>query len=179
MTVSAASALASFEEAIGGRLPADYRRFLLAGLAPGRRGEFAAPAGWPGGDPIGLRSFYLLSGGEDRGLELATFTTYAGRIPDVAVPVAATTCGNVLILGYDGLDAGRLWLCDRTHASLRGRLKSMQADLAASGMGGALDSDAVLYYWERLFAQERTWRLGFADTYEVSENFGQLWASVR
>ncbi len=83
-------------------------------------------------------------------------------------------CGNLLILGYDGLDAGRLWLSDRRRTSLRDRLDSMRAALAEQGIHEPLDDDAVVYYWERLFAGERTWRLGFADVYPVERSVAEL-----
>jgi hypothetical protein len=169
-TAAAERAVREFEEAIGGRLPADYRVFLLRG----------ATSAWPGtivcadGTELTVRRFLPLDE-----LPRATFETWSGRIPDVAVPIATTAGRDVLILGYDGFDAGNVWLCDRSRPRTAALMEQMRADLRARGLDEPLDDDGVVWYWERLSRDACPWRIGFADTWLVAPSFTQMLAAIR
>lgn len=159
--------LARLEDDLGSRLPEALRRYLLAG-APARWEALSAPSSWPYGRAVEVTRVYGLAGGA---LRRATFRTFAGRIPDVAVPLARTACGNVVAVGYDGFDAGRVWLCDRGRSSMRTAVVRMRRELEAGGLDDPLDDDGVVWYWERLYPDRRTWRLGFADVHELATPF--------
>ena len=146
--------IGALEQRLGARLPAGF-----AACVPPEQ-PLPAPEGWPHGDEIDVVRVFRPSE-----LERLTFSAYAGRIPDVAVPLARTACGNLVVVGFDGFDAGRVWLCDRSRTATAPALPRMRAALRARGLDDELDADGVVWYWERLFPAERPWRLGFADVY--------------
>jgi hypothetical protein len=164
--------LRRFEDEIGGPLPAGYRQFLVAyGETVCTEGaEFGVP-GWD--DVSAVSRFFGLYPTPDQGIEMLTLQRFAGRIPDETIPVADALMGDLILLGFDGFDANRVWLWDHAHS--RGyatRMPEIRADLAARGKDPeSLDDHAAIWFWERLVPEKAPERLGFSNCFLLAETF--------
>jgi hypothetical protein len=100
--------LLAFEQRAGGKLPADYRKFLLEhnGGIP----EAAVVKG-KGVDSVVRQLNGLHNGARWARLE-SLRKTYAGRMPKGLLPIGSDPFGNVYCLGLGGRWRGKVWFWD-------------------------------------------------------------------
>jgi hypothetical protein len=115
--------IAAFEEEIGGQLPADYREFLLRhgrkALGSQPRFRFGEPT--PFGEEGSLSEFLGFSTRPEHSIVHLTMETYAGRVPDPTIPIARDAGGSLVLLGFDGPYAGKVYFWDQRERVLPGR----------------------------------------------------------
>jgi hypothetical protein len=108
------SDIRAFEQAIGARLPDEYRNFLLE-----RNGGKVKPpwfsipnSNWRGNRG---RVHYFFSICDDSTLSLLdAWETHRGRVPDELLPVGTDPGGDLLCIGLCGENAGAMFLWDRS-----------------------------------------------------------------
>lgn len=173
--------IADFERELGGRLPADYRAFLLrhGQQALRRGGVFTLQEPCPLGEAGQVGTFFgFTTDGE--GIVEATLDTFAGRIPDETIPIADDGRGNLILLGFDGSAAGKVWLWDHEHRELAGRFDEIVADVKAKDVDTSrLDPHAIIWQWERLYPEKREKAPGYGNLYLLAESFSAFLTSLR
>lgn len=111
--------LAAFEDEVGGRLPDDYRQFLLEfnGGKP-NPGSFKISKS-QGGDT--LHHAYGLHSGPSYSSIRSAYRTFEGRVPKSLVPIADDPFGNQICIGISGRWQGKVCFWDHEKENDSGR----------------------------------------------------------
>jgi hypothetical protein len=149
--------LRDFEENLGCPLPSDYRRFVTRygrhGLSAVPRFTLGEPS--PFKQPACISQFFGFGTDSLAGLVEATMDTYAGRVPDSTIPIGRDPGGNLILLGIDGYDFGRVYFWDQSFREFTGNLESQAQSMAA----------------RNALVQTGTKRPRFENVYLVAESF--------
>lgn len=102
--------LSGFEQRMGGRLPEDYREFLLS-----RNGGrvYDNDLATPEGEEIGIavRSFFSIGDTGEDAIE-ECLAVYSGRYPGGLLPIAEAAGGNLIMLQIDRPGEGKVYFWD-------------------------------------------------------------------
>ncbi|MBL8519009.1 MAG: SMI1/KNR4 family protein [Betaproteobacteria bacterium] len=106
-------AVAAFEDALGCRLPADYRTFLVACNGGYVSGKLGFEGAGPTGEMVRASVHHIGGFREESYFSLAwARSIYAGRIPDELLWIMDTPGGDAICLGLRGAHAGAVVLWD-------------------------------------------------------------------
>jgi hypothetical protein len=174
--------LAAFESEIGGRLPADYRRFLSRYGETALKRSTAVPLREPSpwGDKCVVEIFYGFTRKPYRGIVHMTMETFSGRIPDETVPAATDPFGNLILVGFEGDARDRVWFWDHEHRELGERFAQMVEEVKAKGVDvNSLDDHAVIWHWEELYPERLTRPPGRGNIYAIADTFMEFLELLR
>lgn len=166
---------ADLEDALGGRLPDDYRTFvrLCGGGMLGTDDAqavvpFAEPTPW--GDSACPEEVYFVGTGRDSAA--AMLSTFRGRLPRGVLPFAGSAGGNQFCLDVAGQFPGSVWFWDHEQRWIGARFRDMTAELEDAGVDTLrMNVHAIVREWARRHEHDFDRPPDYVGMYRIADSF--------
>ncbi|MCW3117352.1 MAG: hypothetical protein JWM28_1434 [Chitinophagaceae bacterium] len=167
--------LNEWEKKLGGKLPLDYRTFLLdfgvIGFEKAISTKIADESYYE--EFVEIDLLFGFTKDVEYDLNVLTFDTYSGRIPDETIPIGQASNNDLFLLSFIGRNKGKVWVWDHEHRELtEEKLDKMKEDLRKSKIDiNSFDIDSIIWHWERLPNAKLEKEVGFSSVFLVAETF--------
>jgi hypothetical protein len=167
------------ETALQVTLPAGYREFCTryGAQRPHLTLRFPLPTGSPWGGQGTLEAIFGITDDPTLSLTAVSTLTYAGRIPDQTIPIAADPGDNLVLIGVEGLVRNQVFFWDHEHRELEQNVAAMAEDLEAAGDDlRHADAAAVISRWKRRFQSALD---DYDNVYRIADTFEEFLGRLR
>lgn len=181
-TAPTAADFARLEESIG-RLPEDYRRFLLdfGGVVLGDdaasvKAPISEPCPW--GTVVTPGTLYPLDPRHRYSIE-KQWRTFAGRLPSGVLPLTHDAGGNLICMDVSGQFPGSVWFWDHEQRwfgdQFSGAFEDAARELDAAGRGSPTASvHDIIRGWARLHADRFDRPPDYMGMYRIAPSFADF-----